>query len=112
MSGIMTFSSNDNPNDHRGSISFGTTTSANSFTVAGSTIEARREEARAKIAVMLIRAIVGLIAVAIVVGAILLYLLPSEKFVFRDMLNLILAIGSVFSGLLGAAITFYFSSKI
>ena len=73
--------SNDNPNDHRGSISFGTTTSANSFTVAGSTIEAGARK-RAKIAIMLIRAIVGLIAVAIV-GAILLYLLPSEKFVLR-----------------------------
>lgn len=86
--------------------------SSSPFTIQGKTIQERREEARVRLATMLIKAMAGLILIAIIIGAGLLYLLPVEKFSAKDMLNLILAVGSVFSGLLGAAITFYFSAKV
>lgn len=74
-------------------------------------IEGKKEESRIKLGVMLIWSVVFLITISIIAGSILLYILPFDKFSFKDMLNLILAVGSIFSGLLGCVVTFYFSSK-
>ena len=81
------------------------------YTATGKTIVEIREEARIKLAKILIYAICLLISLVIIVGAILLNNLPEDKFTFENLLSLVLAVSSVFSGLLGSAITFYFSSK-
>lgn len=81
------------------------------ITREGKTIDEKREEARAKLAPLLLTIASLIIAGTIFIGAILLWQLPPEKFSFKDMLNLILGVSSIFSGLLGATITFYFSSK-
>ncbi|MEW6607206.1 MAG: hypothetical protein AB1414_07085 [bacterium] len=74
-------------------------------------IEVKREESRIKVVIMLIWLSGVLITISIITGSILLYILPVDKFSFKDMLNLVLVVWSIFSGLLGCAVTFYFSSK-
>lgn len=83
---------------------------AKDYSVKGK-IQIEREKARKELAKSLLRTMAIIIVIAIITGSVLLYLLPPEKFAFRDMLNLVLAVSSVFSGLLGAAITFYFMTK-
>lgn len=75
------------------------------------TPEDLREEARVTLANKLLTYLAILIAFTVAVAAFLLYNLPDDRFTSKDMLNLILGVGSIFSGLLGAAITFYFSAN-
>lgn len=70
-----------------------------------------REKARKELAKLLLWITAAVIVITILTGSVLLYLLPAETFVFRDMLTLVLAVASIFSGILGSAITFYFMSK-
>lgn len=77
----------------------------------GKTIEEKREEARADLAQKLLGVMAILVGGTVVVGAFLLINLPTDQFSSKDLMNLVLGVGSIFSGLLGAAITFYFSSE-
>ncbi len=70
-----------------------------------------REKSRIKIAMMLIWSLMISIGICLLAGTILLCILPADKFSFQDMLTLVSVIGSIFSGLVGCAVTFYFSSK-
>ena len=81
------------------------------YTSKGKTAAERRDAARSKLAISLLWSMVAIVSGSIIVGSILLYFLPTEKFSFKDMLNLILGVSSIFSGLLGAAITYYFFNK-
>lgn len=74
----------------------------------GQTIEERREEARRQIAMQLINYFIIVLVTTLILIFILIY---ATKLEFDDALTLILAISSTFSGLLGSAITFYFSSN-
>jgi formate-dependent nitrite reductase membrane component NrfD len=67
-----------------------------------------REEARRQIANKLITCSIILIIIAIIVGAILL---GFDKITPENFINLILVVSAVFSGLLGSAVTFYYSAQ-
>lgn len=67
-----------------------------------------REKTRRDIAIKLLYIWGILETLIIVVGGILLW---EGKFSAENFLNGILVISSIFSGLLGAAITFYYSAK-
>ncbi|MFH1362559.1 MAG: hypothetical protein ABIH69_07935 [bacterium] len=74
-------------------------------------IKRKREETRSDLAKKLIFFAFWSIVTALLVGGVLLILLPSDKFSFKEMLNLFLAMTTFWSGLLGSAMTFYFVSK-
>ncbi|MFH2033763.1 MAG: hypothetical protein ABIJ26_03550 [Candidatus Margulisiibacteriota bacterium] len=71
-------------------------------------ITKKREETRSDLAKKLIIFAFGSILACLIIGALLLWLLPNEDFGFKEMLNLLLAITTFWSGLLGSAMTFYF----
>lgn len=81
------------------------------ITQSSSSVDQKREEARAALANRLLCSAVVCILISLLIGSILVYLLPEEKIDFRDVVGLVQAIATVFSGLLGAAIAFYFSAN-
>lgn len=78
--------------------------------VSNSGISLMREQARAKLALKLLSWTGSCILASIAIGGVLIWLLP-DKIDFKDLVSLVQAIGTLFSGLLGAAIAFYFSAK-
>ncbi|HIH25332.1 hypothetical protein J4476_03675 [Candidatus Woesearchaeota archaeon] len=72
------------------------------------TAEQTRERARVRLADNLLLYMFLLLNVTLI-GVI--FLLYSEKIEVDSAVNIILAISTVFSGLIGSAITYYFSQK-
>lgn len=71
-------------------------------------VSTMREESRRHLALKLLYLFAAILTVAIIVSAVLIW---NQKLTFDNAMTLILAITSTFSGLLGSAITFYFSSN-
>ncbi len=78
------------------------------YTSSGPTVDQMREDSRIALALKLLYTFAGILTVTIIIASVLLW---YEKLSFDNGITLILAIMSPFSGLLGSAITFYFSSK-
>lgn len=79
----------------------------NDYTAEGKTVGQIREESRRKLALMLIWIFAGILCLTIIIAAFLIW---HDKLNFDNGMTLILAITSTFSGLIGSAITFYFSA--
>jgi len=73
-------------------------------------VQEKREIARSKLALALLHAASGTVVLGLITGSLLLYFLP-DKVEFRDVITLVLALGSIFSGLLGSAVAWYFSNN-
>lgn len=78
------------------------------YTSSGPTVPQIREGSRRALALKLLYIFAGILTVTIIIASFLIW---HGKLSFDNGLTLILAIASPFSGLLGSAITFYFSSK-
>ena len=76
--------------------------------IEGKTIDQLREESRRELALKLLYVFASILAETILLA---IFLIWNNKINFNNGLSLVLAIGSIFSGLIGSAITFYFSSK-
>ena len=74
-------------------------------------IAGKREETRSQVAKMLLWFAFISILAFLVVGGILMCKLPPERFDFKDMLNLFLAMTTFWSGVLGGLVAFYFIAK-
>ena len=66
------------------------------------------DKTRREIALKLIYVSFGLAGFAILTGAALVLI---DKFTPENMINLVLVVSALFSGLLGSAVTFYYSAK-
>lgn len=80
---------------------------AGGYTTDGKTIGQIREESRRFLALTLVYVFAGILLISIIIAGLLLWF---DKINFDNGLTMILAISAPFSGLLGSAITFYFSS--
>lgn len=78
------------------------------YTSSGKTVGEMREESRRVLAMRLLHIFAVILSGTIIVAALLIW---KGKIDFQNSLTLVLAISSTFSGLLGSAITFYFSSE-
>jgi hypothetical protein len=67
-----------------------------------------REKTRGTLAIGLLIAMCVMILLTLIIGA---YLVWVDKLMFENMLNLVLGVGSLFSGLMGSAVAFFFSQK-
>jgi hypothetical protein len=78
------------------------------YTSSGPTVDQMREDSRRALALKLLYIFAGILTITIIIASTLIW---HGKLSFDNGLTLILAITSTFSGLLGSAMTFYFSSK-
>ena len=78
------------------------------YTTEGRTVGEMREESRRALSLKLLYIFAGILITTIIIVAALIW---NTKINFDNGMSLILAITSTFSGLLGSAITFYFSSS-